>query len=379
MFTTNDVFHSAIVKLEGIPWDLRVEEILNMLYPFVPIGQPPRLHIPIDVITGKTLSCAFIEIGTMENAYACVRHLESRRPILHGKAPRVTVSNHVELQNAFFSNGSLVREDVIKILTVCRNYKRQYNRRCPNRPFDYVISLIQIFSFDSIQEATQRDQIFEFHKNAVELLKIFTKKDFSYFRKDLLYSLVLCGVVCLGYTLKQREVLVRTSQINLPERYIRYLKDEETTGHLVRRLKRKLEVPLLGKFSGFGHTLIKQFTHEIQIPDLYDLSSQMCSRPSGVVPVARHSSYESNRFDSNSEIKRLTEIIIENQTRIGNIERAMKDLITIRQAKEAKDEAKDFPSLDVATEVSELFKCGACCKVDHLHSKLAALEPETQM
>ena len=379
MFQCRDLFPSVILKLDGIPWDVRREEILTALHPFTAIGQPPRLHIPMDIVNGKTINCAFVEFGTMEQALACQRHLEMKRPVFHGKIPKTTISDHSELCATVFQGGTLARDDVIKILAVCRNYKRQYNRRCPNRPFDYVISLIQLFPFESIQEATQRDQVFEFHKNAVDLLRLFSKKDFSFFRENLLYELVLCGVLSPGYTLKQREVLVRSSQINLPLLYHRFLEEEETTGSVVKRLKRKTEIPLLGTFAGFGHAL-KPFLQPNQgfpSENFLEASESFYQRRLELSPPSRQSSFDSQQivYENQQDIKKLMQLVVENAERIEILEDAVKDLITA--SIENENRIDNYTTTKSLSMQLESLKCDVNYKINHVFAKFSGgLEPE---
>eukprot|EP00834_Sanchytrium_tribonematis_P000023 NODE_2_length_91304_cov_0.692462.p23 type:complete len:379 gc:universal NODE_2_length_91304_cov_0.692462:56579-55443(-) len=370
MFSSSELFPSIVLKLDGLPWDVRNEEILTALHPYTPIGQPQRLHIPMDMATGKTIPIAYVEIGTMEQAQACLRHLDLKRPILHGKMPRCSLSSHKELNEMIYPNGTLVRDDVIKILSVCRNYKRQYNRRCPDRPFDFVVSLIQLFPFDSIQEATQRDQIFEFHKNTVELLRIFTMKDFSYFRDNLLQDLVICGVLCPGYTLKQREVLVRCSQIEIPEDFMCFLTDEETTGQVVKRLKRRCEVPLLGTFSGFGHALkVSPKDDSLSEPSQKDTIPRMEWSPTS----NRNKSYSDSQLliDMHQDIKNLTQLVSENQSRISQLESAMQDVISTTISSQAP---QDYSGMQMICDQMEAMKCDLMYKVNHLFTKISSLE-----
>jgi hypothetical protein len=76
---------SAVVRMDNIPWTVTYTDVLEWL-PKPTEGMLPDLrqvvqpiHIPIDVVTGKTANCCFIECRNKQEAMRLVRHRNNTR------------------------------------------------------------------------------------------------------------------------------------------------------------------------------------------------------------------------------------------------------------------------------------------------------------
>lgn len=76
---------SFVVRLDNIPWKLTYHDILSWLPKPVEKMLPSSenvaqsVHIPIDVISGKTSNCCFVECRDKEQAMRLVRHRNNAR------------------------------------------------------------------------------------------------------------------------------------------------------------------------------------------------------------------------------------------------------------------------------------------------------------
>lgn len=76
---------SFVVRLDNIPWKLTHHDVLSWLPKPVEKMLPSSeivaqsVHIPIDVVSGKTSNCAFVECRDKEQAMRLVRHRNNAR------------------------------------------------------------------------------------------------------------------------------------------------------------------------------------------------------------------------------------------------------------------------------------------------------------
>jgi len=164
--------------------------------------------------------------------------------------------------------------------------------------------------------------------------------------------------------LKQREVLVKCSHTDLPSKYEHYLIDEETCGAVVKRLKRRTEGTVLGSFSGsfngFGNALkpnSQSAEEEYPILDRVQKSMELS-------PLSRKSSMDVNSVYEQHDMKKLMQMMLENQTRITNLEQLFKDMITSRIVND------DSRELAILGEQVDTLTRDTAYKFNHLYQKL---------
>lgn len=119
----------AIIKLGNIPWEISTRDIVELIEPFLWKGKASQdwIHIPIDRVTGKTLSDLFVEIPTIYEAQTICSNLD--KSILKQRALNVSMSDYEELlavlikPDAALSKRFISADEVESLLDICMNYK----------------------------------------------------------------------------------------------------------------------------------------------------------------------------------------------------------------------------------------------------------------
>ncbi|PWN38029.1 uncharacterized protein FA14DRAFT_22232 [Meira miltonrushii] len=97
---------SFVVRLDNIPWKLTHHDVMSWLPKPVEKLLPSSdtvaqsVHIPIDVVSGKTSNCCFVECRDKEQAMRLVRHRNNAR--LLGRPVSLILTNHDDLLNEIF-------------------------------------------------------------------------------------------------------------------------------------------------------------------------------------------------------------------------------------------------------------------------------------
>ena len=128
-FLKPEIINFAIIKIGNIPWEISTRDVVELIAPFMWKSKPSQdwVHIPIDRVTGKTLSDLFVEIPTFYEAQVICEHLD--RCIMKQRALSVSMSSYDELLNVLIKPDSLstgffiTTDEVDKILDICTNYK----------------------------------------------------------------------------------------------------------------------------------------------------------------------------------------------------------------------------------------------------------------
>ncbi|CAB4493008.1 unnamed protein product [Rhizophagus irregularis] len=248
-----------VVKLSNIPWDISLKEVKTFFSTFkIPsvssYGQ--SFHIIMDRSTGKTLSEAYIEFATAAEAQRAV-NTRNMKP-LKGRLVSCTQSCQEDLMRAVFPKWKgefsgcdavitdellqsdrsvlrtplITREEINSLLVVCRNYKLHFSRKCAERPFENIISVLVKFPFhqDNLYSTLQRDLLFEMLKLAIESLKIHLSKEYHRIDETLLERMMRAGILTPVFTERQKLVILQVSNLTLPEdlqdRVCPYKKDD---------------------------------------------------------------------------------------------------------------------------------------------------------
>ncbi|CAO3600444.1 unnamed protein product [Absidia cylindrospora] len=203
----------------------------------------------MDRTTGKTLSDAYVELATMEDLRYAVA--TKNQKTLKGRVVSVTECNQDELLNVMFpkwrgsfsglaaippdtqvvrsmstaagGGGStcppfITREEINSLLVVCKNYKLHFSRKCAERPFENIISIITKYPWYQAHLITtlHRDHIYEMLKLAIESLMNHLSKDYLQIEPSLLDRMVRAGLLCPAFTERQKVVLLQVSRMNCP-------------------------------------------------------------------------------------------------------------------------------------------------------------------
>ncbi|KAI9320871.1 hypothetical protein BX666DRAFT_2024480 [Dichotomocladium elegans] len=247
-------------KLTNIPWDVSQNDIRN----FFGNCRSPNLathaqsiHIMMDRTTGKTLSDAYVEFAGMADLR---RAIETRhhKP-LKGRIVTVSECSQEDLLRVVFpkwrgqfcgvsaippasevvksmstaagggsSSGCppfVTREEINSLLVVCKNYKLHFSRKCAERPFENIISVITKYPWHQAHliSTMHRDHIYEMLKLSIESLKTHLSKDYVQIDPTLLERLTRAGIMCPAFTERQKTMLLQTARLECPHDLIHYL------------------------------------------------------------------------------------------------------------------------------------------------------------
>lgn len=123
----------AMIKIGNIPWDISTCDVVELIDPFLIKYKPNQdwVHIPMDKVTGKTLSELYVEIPTITEAQNICINLDKH--ILKQRALSVSLSDYSELfsvlikREAIYTHEYINAEEASKILDICKNYKVSSN------------------------------------------------------------------------------------------------------------------------------------------------------------------------------------------------------------------------------------------------------------
>lgn len=95
----------AVVRVDNIPWTTSYQDVIKWCpepYELLPemsvVAQP--VHVPVDLKTGKTANCAFIELRDADSAKKLIRRRNNTK--LCGRPVSLQLSNHEELRGELF-------------------------------------------------------------------------------------------------------------------------------------------------------------------------------------------------------------------------------------------------------------------------------------
>ncbi|CAG8493881.1 17208_t:CDS:10 [Acaulospora morrowiae] len=247
-----------------IPWDVSLKEIKAFFSAFkLPNASlyAQCIHIIMDRTTGKTLSEAYVELATLADAHRAV-DTRNMKP-LKGRLVSCMRSSQEDLMRAIFPKWKgefsgcdavvtadvlqssptvphvpyITREEMNSLLVVCRNYKLHFSRKCAERPFENIISVLVKFPFHQgdLYTTLQRDLLFEMLKLAIESLKIHLSKDYHRIDETLLERMMRAGIMTPVFTERQKLMILQVSGMALPEdlqdRLSPFKKDDDEMDH----------------------------------------------------------------------------------------------------------------------------------------------------
>jgi hypothetical protein len=165
----------GVLKVSNISWDISINDIIDLLsengsaWGSLQIGHE-HVHIPIDRTTGKTRADMYVELLTQIDVHRCISRHQGR--VVRGRAIILSEANHLELHNAHFcSDGKEILgiDEVESILAICRNYKGHYSRKCAERPFEHVASLLRLAPWERLSQL-ECDRLYYLSCEAIEAL-----------------------------------------------------------------------------------------------------------------------------------------------------------------------------------------------------------------
>lgn len=202
-----------IMKISNIPWEVSIKDLIAFLGYSGPMH---RIHIPIDKLTGKTRNFVFMECSDLDELERMIRQTDG--VIFKSRVLASKQSNLTELTGTHFDHANeeigqyLTREEINNILNVCRNYKLHFSRKCAERPYEHIISLLRLVPWQNMS-VIARDHFFELCKLAVESLKVHLAKVSSPLKPEVLESIIDAVVTFPIFTEKQKSSFKETCRI----------------------------------------------------------------------------------------------------------------------------------------------------------------------
>ncbi|KAF9168374.1 hypothetical protein DFQ26_008997 [Actinomortierella ambigua] len=113
----------------------------------------------------------------------------------------------------------VTRDEINALLVVCRNYKLHFSRKCAERPFENILSIIAKYPWHRPQLVLplHRDHIFELLKLSIESLRMHLSKDFHTIHPTLLARMVRCAILTPAFTERQKAMVLHVAGCPCPE------------------------------------------------------------------------------------------------------------------------------------------------------------------
>ncbi|KAI8364567.1 hypothetical protein BD560DRAFT_448383 [Blakeslea trispora] len=243
-----------VIKVTNFPWEVSTSVIRQIFEQSANFFLPSDLPqcVIMDSKSGKTLGVAFVEVAVK---------LETRQDILYAlkglsinctqctRRPQFSISSYDELCTQLFPNWKghfvdglavpqpslgtvhnmivdakrsgyfITQKELQALLNVCRNYKINYNRRCSERPFEYLISIVMHMPWNQVKTVTttQRDILYECYKLATASLYEHTSKKMHSFEDDVLLRFARAGILCDGFTYRQKNDILHHAHMECPK------------------------------------------------------------------------------------------------------------------------------------------------------------------
>ncbi|KAG9065138.1 hypothetical protein KI688_002460 [Linnemannia hyalina] len=259
----------AVVRVTNIPWDVSLQDMLGF---FAGFPYPPEhllaqnVHILMDRTSGKTFNSAFIELALTTRQAGMVAQARNQR-VLKGRQVSVELSSQDELLRSVFpkwtgdfvdgeplipgervsvqgaeeegDRGShnvapwlmdsakqgqptppfVTRDEINALLVICRNYKLHFSRKCAERPFENILSILAKYPWHQSHRVLplHRDHIFELLKLSIESLRMHLSKEYNTIHPTLLTRMVRCAVLTPAFTERQKNMVLVVAGVTCPE------------------------------------------------------------------------------------------------------------------------------------------------------------------
>ncbi|KAI9357468.1 hypothetical protein BD770DRAFT_410786 [Pilaira anomala] len=217
------------VRLANIPWDVSQKDIQLFFKDFeLPSEtiQAQSIHIMMDRMTGKTLSDCYIEFPSQSEAIRATEYGNQRT--LKNRVLSATLCNHQQFLDITFPRWKksmhqsnyptdpadlpwfITRDEINSLLTICKNYKLHFSRKCAERPFENIITIITKYPWDRVS-TEQRDSIYNMLRLSIDALKLHLSKQVAHIDPSLLKRMVRCGMMCPRFNELQKQTLLETA------------------------------------------------------------------------------------------------------------------------------------------------------------------------
>ncbi|KAK3846963.1 MAG: hypothetical protein J3R72DRAFT_208723 [Linnemannia gamsii] len=225
-----------------------------------------NVHILMDRTSGKTFNSAFVELALTTHQAGMVAQARNQR-VLKGRQVSVELSSQDELLRSVFpkwtgdfANGEpfvpgervfnqgaaeevdndgqplapwrldstkqtqptppfVTRDEINALLVICRNYKLHFSRKCAERPFENILSILAKYPWHQSHRVLplHRDHIFELLKLSIESLRMHLSKEYNTIHPTLLTRMVRCAVLTPAFTERQKNMVLVVAGVTCPE------------------------------------------------------------------------------------------------------------------------------------------------------------------
>ncbi|KAJ3368396.1 hypothetical protein GGF31_006357 [Allomyces arbusculus] len=119
----------------------------------------------------------------------------------------------------------LTRNEINQILAVCKNYKLFFSRKCAQRPFENVVTILLKFPWHqrALVSTLQRDHLFEMAKLCIESLHQHLIKPYHQIDPSLMDRLLRAVLMVPAFTEKQKMIVLDASGHACPQAFTHLL------------------------------------------------------------------------------------------------------------------------------------------------------------
>ncbi|KAF8969301.1 hypothetical protein BGZ46_010690 [Entomortierella lignicola] len=113
----------------------------------------------------------------------------------------------------------ITREEINALLVVCRNYKLHFSRKCAERPFENILSILAKYPWHQPHrvQPLHRDHIFELLKLSIESLRTHLSKEYNTIHPTLLTRMVRSAIFTPAFTERQKAMVLHVAGCACPE------------------------------------------------------------------------------------------------------------------------------------------------------------------
>ncbi|KAG0007997.1 hypothetical protein BGZ80_003975 [Entomortierella chlamydospora] len=127
--------------------------------------------------------------------------------------------------SAIESTTFVTREEINALLVVCRNYKLHFSRKCAERPFENILSIIAKYPWHQPHRILplHRDHIFELLKLSIESLRTHLNKEYNTIHPTLMTRMVRSAILTPAFTERQKAMVLHVAGCTCPEDIIGWM------------------------------------------------------------------------------------------------------------------------------------------------------------
>ncbi|KAI8358767.1 hypothetical protein B0O80DRAFT_441399 [Mortierella sp. GBAus27b] len=124
-----------------------------------------------------------------------------------------------KIQSPAITPAFVSRDEINALLVVCRNYKLHFSRKCAERPFENIISILVKYPWHQPHRVLplHRDHIFELLKLSIESLRLHLSKENNTIDPTLLTRIVRSAILSPAFTERQKAMVLHVAGCSCPE------------------------------------------------------------------------------------------------------------------------------------------------------------------